>query len=104
MSADEQRPVISGLLALVGVALVVGLLTGLAVLGGAHLLGLGGGHAAAAGDPGATMYLPKPVKTKASDGPSLTLGTESTSAPTDTSSPTIGKPKKRIILQSGETT
>ena len=74
MSADEQRPVVSGLLALVGVALAVGLVTGLAVLAGAHVLGLGGGHAAVAGDPGATMYLPKPQKTKAADGPSITLG------------------------------
>ena len=103
MSADEQRPVISGLLALVGVALAVGLVTGLAVLAGAHVLGLGGGHAAVAGDPGATLYLPKPQKTKASDGPSITLGS-SPSSSSDTSSPSIRKPKKRISLQAGETT
>jgi hypothetical protein len=101
--ADEERPVISGILALVGVALAVGLVTGLAVLAGAHVLGLGGGHAAVAGDAGATMYLPKPVKTKASDGPSITLGSESTSGPSPTSSPTIRKPKKQISLQAGET-
>ena len=103
MSADEQRPVVSGLLALVGVALAVGLVTGLAVLAGAHVLGLGGGHAAVAGDPGATMYLPKPQKTKATDGPSITLGSSSTGS-TQTSSPSIHKPKKQISLQSGETT
>ena len=103
MSADEQRPVISGLLALVGVALAVGLVTGLAVLAGAHVLGLGGGHAAVAGDPGATLYLPKPQKTKASDGPSITLGSSATSSSTQTSSPRIHKPKKQISLQSGET-
>jgi hypothetical protein len=103
VSADEQRPVISGLLALVGVALAVGLVTGLAVLAGAHVLGLGGGHAAVAGDPGATLYLPKPQKTKASDGPSITLGS-SPSSSSDTSSPSIRKPKKRISLQAGETT
>ena len=103
MSADEQRPVISGLLALVGVALAVGLVTGLAVLAGAHVLGLGGGHAAAAGDPGATLYLPKPQKTKASDGPSITLGSSATSSSGSSSSPSIHKPKKRISLQAGET-
>ncbi len=103
MSADEQRPVISGLLALVGVALAVGLVTGLAVLAGAHVLGLGGGHAAVAGDPGATLYLPTPQKTKVSDGPSITLGTSSTSDSSQTSSPSIHKPKKRISLQAGET-
>ena len=102
MSADEQRPVITGLLALMGVALAIGLVTGLAVLAGAHMLGLGGGHAAAAGDPGATMYLPKPQKTKVSDGPSITLGTSSTPGSSQTSSPSIHKPKKRILLQAGE--
>jgi hypothetical protein len=104
MSADEQRPVISGLLALIGVALAVGLVTGLAVLAGAHVLGLGGGHAAVAGDPGATLYLPKPQKTKAADGPSITLGSSPSSGSNQTSSPTIRKPKKRISLQAGETT
>jgi hypothetical protein len=104
VSADEERPVISGILALVGVALAVGMVTGLAVLAGAHVLGLGGGHAAVAGDAGATMYLPKPEKTKPSDGPSITLGSEPTSGSTRTSSPTIHKPRKRISLQAGETT
>ncbi len=103
MSADEERPVIYGLLALVGVALAVGLVTGVAVMAGAHVLGLGGGHAAVAGDAGATLYLPQPQKTKASDGPSITLGSEPTSGSTQTSNPTIHKPKKQISLQSGET-
>jgi hypothetical protein len=104
VSADEQRPVITGLLALVAVAVVVGLVTGLAFLAGAHVLGLGGGHAAVAGDAGATMYLPKPEKTKASDGPSITLGSDPTSGSSQSSSPSIRKPKKQISLQAGETT
>ena len=104
VSADEQRPVVSGILALVGVALAGGLVTGVAVLAGAHMLGLGGGHAAVAGDPGATLYLPKPQKTKASDGPSITLGSSPTSGSTQSSSPSIHKPKKQISLQTGETT
>ena len=37
---------ISGLLALVGVAVAVGLVTGIARAAGAHMLGLGGGRAA----------------------------------------------------------
>ena len=102
MSADEERPVIYGLLALVGVALAVGLVTGVALMAGAHVLGLGGGHAAVAGDAGATMFLPQPEKTKASDGPSITLGSEPTSGSTQTTNPTIHKPKKQISLQSGE--
>ncbi len=103
MSEDEQRPVLYGLVALVGVALAVGLVSGLALMAGAHVLGLGGGHAAVAGDPGATLFLPKPQKTKASDGPSITLGSEPTSGSTKTSAPKIHKPKKQISLQSGET-
>ena len=103
MSVDEKRPVVSGLVALIGVALAVGLVTGVAVLAGAHVLGLGGGHAAVAGDAGATLYLPKPQKTKAADGPSITLGSSPSSGSSQTSSPTIRKPKKRISLQAGET-
>lgn len=102
MSADENRPVLTGLLALVGVAVAVGLVAALAVVAGAHVLGLGGGHAAVAGDSGATMYLPKPQKTKPADGPSITLGSNPTQSGT-TKTPTIHKPKKRISLQSGET-
>ena len=102
MSSDEQRPVISGLLALVGVAVAVGLVTGIAVLAGAHMLGLGGGRAAVAGDAGASLYLPKPQKTKASDGPSITLGSEPSSSSGDTSSPSIHQAKKQISLQAGE--
>jgi hypothetical protein len=104
VSVDEQRPVVTGLLALVAVAVAVGLVTGLAFLAGAHMLGLGGGQAAVNGDAGATMYLPKPEKTKASDGPSITLGSDPTSGSSQSSSPTIRKPKKQITLQAGETT
>ena len=101
---DEERPVIAGLLALVGVAVAVGLIAAAAVVGGAHLLGLGGGRAAAvAGDAGATMIVPKPQKTQPASGPSITLG----SSPTSSSSneqppPKIKKPRKRISLQAGE--
>ncbi|MGA8248501.1 MAG: hypothetical protein WB797_16465 [Nocardioides sp.] len=101
MRADENRPVLAGLLALVGVAVAVGLVTAVAFVAGAHMLGLGGGQAATAGDAGASMYLPKPQKTKASDGPSITLGSEPTHSGS-TKSPTIHKPHRRISLQAGE--
>jgi hypothetical protein len=104
VNGDEQRPVLYGLLALVGVALAVGLITGLVLMAGAHVLGLGGGHAAVAGDAGATMYLPKPEKTKAADGPSITLGSEPSTGSTQTKKPTIHKPRKQISLQAGQTT
>ena len=103
MRPDEKRPVVAGLLALVGVAVAVGLVTAVAVVGGAHLLGLGGGHAAAvAGEGGATMVVPKPQKTQPATGPSITLGSSPTSSNTDSSTPTIKKPKKRISLQAGQ--
>jgi hypothetical protein len=104
VSVDEQRPVLAGLLALVGVAVAVGLVSALAVMGGAHLLGLGGGRAeGGAGDAGAAMYLPKPHKTQPASGPSITLGSSPTeSSPTTNPNLNVKKPKKRISLQAGE--
>ncbi len=105
MRADEERPVLTGLLALAGVAVAVGLVTALSVMAGAHVLGLGGGHAAIAGDTGATLYLPTPQKTPANGGPSITLGTSPTqSSATKQAHPTIHKPHKQISLQAGQTT
>lgn len=103
MSADEQRPVLAGLLALVGVAVAVGLIAAVAVVAGAHVLGLGGGRAdGSVGGAGATMYLPKPRKTHAS-GPSITLGSSPTrSAPTTNRHLKGHKPAHRISLQAGE--
>jgi hypothetical protein len=105
VSVDENRPVIAGLIALVGVAVAVGLIAAVAVVGGAHLLGFGGGHAAVVGgDAGATLDVPRPQKTHPAKGPSITLGTSSSSPGTgDSQSPTIKKPKKQISLQAGET-
>jgi hypothetical protein len=105
VSADENRPVLAGLVALVGVAVVVGLIAAVAVVGGAHLFGLGGGHAAqVGGGDGATLVVPRPQKTHPDSGPSITLGSSaSSSGSQDTSAPTIKKPKKRISLQAGET-
>jgi hypothetical protein len=105
VSADENRPVLAGLLALVGVAVAVGLVAAIAVVAGAHVLGLGGGHAAnVAGDARGTMIVPKPQKTQPASGPSITLGSDPTSSPTSTKSPKIRKPKKEISLQAGQTT
>jgi hypothetical protein len=105
VKADENRPVIAGLLALVGVAAAVGLIAAVAVVLGAHVLGLGGGHAAVVGgDAGATMIVPKPQKTQPAGGPSITLGSDPTSSSsTQKPPPSIKKPKKTISLQAGET-
>ena len=101
---DEQRPVLFGLLALVGVAVAVGLVASLAFVVGAHVLGLSGGHAAVvAGDGDATMEVPKPQKTQPASGPSITLGSSPTSSSTDSPPPKIKQPKKQISLQAGQT-
>lgn len=104
MSEDRERPVLSGLAALIGVGLVVGLIAGVAALVGTHLLGLGSGTSDNVGrGVGQTMILPRPKKTAASSGPSITLGTSPTSSASRASSPaTPTRPKKRISLQAGE--
>jgi hypothetical protein len=48
------------------------------------------------------MVVPKPQKTQPATGPSITLGSSPTSSNTDSSTPTIKKPKKRISLQAGQ--
>lgn len=73
----EERPVISGVAALVAVAVVVGLVAGFAALAGARIVGLGG-ETEASGDgrgPGAseTLVLPKPSRTQQPTGPLVTL-------------------------------
>lgn len=105
MKADEERPVVFGLLALVGVAVAVGLVASIALVVGAHVLGLSGGHAATvAGDQGATLDVPKPGKTQPASGPSITLGSNpSSSGSTQSPPPKIKKPKTKISLQSGQT-
>jgi hypothetical protein len=105
MSADENRPVVAGLVALAAVAVAVGLVAALTVVAGAHMLGLGGGHTAAvAGEEGGTMVVPKPEKTPPASGPSITLGSEPTSSgPTKTNKPAFHEPKSRISLQTGQT-
>ena len=100
---DENRPVLAGLLALVGVAVAVGLVAAVSIVAGFHVLGLSGGHAAAvAGDGGATMVVPKPQKTQPASGPSITLGSNPTSSSSQQQPKQIKKPKKQISLQAGE--
>ena len=79
----ENRPVLTGLVALVGVAVAIGLLGGLAVLVGVKATGIGG-------------------STEASDDPS-TSATFSLPRPTDTSS-TIPEPEQTSEPGAGEST
>jgi hypothetical protein len=108
VSDHEERPVLAGLLALVGVALSVGLVLGLTALAGTRILGLGGDEAAAESSGGASMYLPKPQRTSAPDDPLITLNGEPTSEATQESEPSQPKPSKeedeeKISLSASQT-
>lgn len=116
----EENPVRNGLVALVAVALSVGLILAVVALIGTHVLGLSGGDDSDSGaGAGESMYLPSPAKTTEGDGPLITLNTEDTSEPSssatasDTESDSASEsatgaskgPKKgQISLQALETT
>jgi len=70
----HEHPVIAGLLALVGVALAIGLVLGLVVTVGSRVLGLGSAAASDSASDQATMYLPFPQKTPTPTGAQITLG------------------------------
>ncbi len=105
----EGHPIATGLVALVGVTLVVGLILGLVVLGGSRVLGLGGDDGTAESGSERSMYLPKPQKTPTATDPQITLaptnsaanngGGSASKSPTDSSSP-----RKQITLSGSTTT
>ena len=107
---DREHPVAAGLAALVGVAVVVGLILGLVVLAGTHVLGLGGGSDSAASSGDRSLYLPPPEKTPTASGPEITLAPEETSSAKphgDRSSDKPSKsasPSKQISLSASTTT
>ncbi|MFC6287314.1 hypothetical protein ACFP3Q_08305 [Nocardioides sp. GCM10027113] len=89
VSERTERPVVAGLVALLGVGLAVGLVLGLAALAGTRMLGLGGDEVAAETTGGASLYLPRPVRTSANTDPLITLNAQPTQEPSQS-----GKPKK----------
>jgi hypothetical protein len=105
---DEEQPVLTGLVALLGVAVAVGLIIGITALIATKVLGIGGGsdYATNAGG-GATLYLPTPQQTEAPSGPLITLAPGEppptysfTDEPTPTESAT---PAGEISLSASET-
>jgi len=78
-----ERPVLNGLVALIAVALGVGLVLALVALVGSKVLGLGddGGDSAADATVHQSMYLPTPVETDEATGPLVTLHTQDTEEP-----------------------
>ena len=79
----DENPVVSGVVALLAVAVVVGILAGIGALAATRWLGIDGSSDLDSGEPGAgdTLYMPKPRKTAAADGPLVTLAP--TDSPTD---------------------
>jgi cytoskeletal protein RodZ len=110
----ESRPVLAGLVALVAVAVVVGLVGGFAALVGTQALGIDGDAIEVADtEPTATgtMYLPEPSETSSPTGPQFTLvpGEESSDpAATSSSEPESpteeAKPRKAISLSAAQLT
>ncbi|MGH3345464.1 MAG: hypothetical protein ACRDO4_00655 [Nocardioides sp.] len=103
---NNDHPVAYGLVALVGVGVVVGLIVGLGALAGARVVGVGDESADTSSGGQASMYLPKPERTKPAAGPDITLrpGQESAPANTEPSEPKSSKkPKKVISLSAAQT-
>lgn len=105
---DNDHPVAYGLLALLGVGVVVGLILGLGALAGAKVAGVGSESADGASGGEASMYLPKPEKTQPATGPEITLqpGQEKSpkdTEPSETETKKDKKPKKVISLSAAQT-
>ena len=92
----ENRPVLTGLIALVGVAVAIGLLGGLAVMVGVKATGIGDTSSASdSSRTPATFKLPKPTDT----GSSIPEPDDSTESSTDTGTePTSEAPAEGISL------
>jgi hypothetical protein len=73
LNDDEGHPVISGLAALVGVGVVVGILVSGGALAASSILGLGGDEDDGTASSQQSMYLPKPSDTVQETGPQITL-------------------------------
>ena len=107
---DEEHPVAAGLIALIGVGLVVGLIAGLAALAGTQLLGLDDDDASAQDTTADSLYLPKPQKTTGSRGPSSRSRRPArpahrarSSQPSEPETSKDKKPKKGISLSASMT-
>jgi hypothetical protein len=105
--SGDGHPVLTGVLALVAVALAVGLILGGGALAVAKVLGLDDDSSASdnASTGQESMYLPKPEPTQSDSGPLITLepdpGGSAGSLPTEQTSE--AKPETRISLSSDQT-
>lgn len=126
MQIPDDKPVTTGLVALLAVGLAVGLLAGIAAFAGVKVVGLGGeDDATSASDSGAeqTLVLPTPSPTPVETGPLVTLpptgatedasseetepepadSSESSGEPDESDEPTQTKKAEAINLTAGVT-
>jgi hypothetical protein len=101
-----EHPVLTGLIALVGVAVVVGLIVGGGALAATKVLGIGDdGSATDDSTSGDSLYLPFPEETTAPSGPLTSFDSdpegEATSA--DPEKPESSEPETAISLSAGQT-
>ncbi|GAB6984618.1 hypothetical protein [Nocardioides pyridinolyticus] len=106
---SEGHPILAGLAALAGVAVVVGLVLGLVVAAGTSVLGLGGDGEASTSTSERSMYLPKPQKTPTETAPQYTLAPVEGGSHTPTQKPSSkptesASPRKQITLSASTTT
>ena len=101
-----EHPVLTGLIALVGVALVVGLILGGGALAATKVLGLDddgtGTDEASSGD---SLFLPRPERTVTPSGPLVTLESDPTNGPETggIQESETAEPEHLISLSAGQT-
>lgn len=123
MQQDEQHPIVAGLAALVVVAIVIGVVGGIAMLVGTRAAGLGGHDSSSkSAEAHASLYAPSPSPTEREATSSISLlptvsatgsarvggsgesGEAATTSPTTAATPSApaekeSKPDKKITLQ-----
>lgn len=93
-----DRPVLTGLVALIVVALVVGALAGVTLLVGSRVTGLGGSSAGGGASEHASMVIPTRESKKSSPGPLISAGPDDAGDGKGSD-----KPKTTISLQAAQT-
>jgi hypothetical protein len=100
----RERPILTGLVALMGVAVVVGLILGGGALAATKVLGIGDDDTASDDSTsGDSLYLPPPEKTTAPSGPLVTLAPGETETSKDPEESKSTEPETEISLSAGQT-
>jgi hypothetical protein len=102
-SEEDGHPVVAGLVALVGVGVVVGLLVSGGALAATSVLGLGDSGGGSTSSAAESMYMPKPSDSVSASGPLVTLAPDATtSAPVSESPSASESPASAITLSSAQ--